>query len=156
MRVRSVLRFAFGLAAAAAVAGCSGGHAVEGDGHAGGPGGYHPNPRAGNVIILVDSGCNPMKTDPGVGFSKNHIRWHILSQCSQYNAHDVYLVFTDLHGNSKPPIDNCPCKGTIDQNGVMDLPLEVGEQRAGFYTYELRLDDPNGKKLIDPDLEIDP
>jgi hypothetical protein len=114
---------------------------------------YKGTPHNTDIIIIIDQSCGVLMNKTGIGFSKQHVFWHVRNKCATYDGKDVQIQFTNNHGSSQPPIDGCPdaCKGTIG-NGALDLDLTVGDKRKGTYTYTLTI----GGTPIDPDLEIDP
>src|SRR5690242_12332697 len=85
---------------------------------------YKGTPHNTDIIVIIDENCGILMNKTGIGFSKQHVMWHVRNKCATYEGKDVQIQFTNYYGASQPPIDGCPdaCKGTIG-NGTLDIDL---------------------------------
>lgn len=143
MRVRGVLGFAFGLAAAGALVACGGGQP------AGHPYTQAHGSRNQDIYISLDSTCTQqLKAEPNVAFSDKDVTWHIIGECNQ-DGKNLTLAFTDNILQSCQ--SNCSVK--ISGTGAT-IKAHINPNTPPFTWYQYTLQ--FGTVTIDPYLEIDP
>lgn len=120
-----------------------------------------PNPTIGrgpgdaDASVILDSDCKTLTvTDHTRGHRNKKVTWEVRSNCQAANSANAQVVIDFDKTTAPPPIANCPCSGSLDNNGKLDL-AETVASRAAYgvvFKYKVTLYGAS----VDPDLEIDP
>lgn len=123
---------------------------------------HHATPGPTDAVVFVDDNCDvsaPIKNATNYAFSGQTLTWKVKSKCADFNTGTAQVVI-QFDNNHYPLMQSTAfcsgavCKGTLNSNGVLNLPaIFEDKEPGGHYNYTISI---ATKPLGDPDLEIDP